>query len=175
MAHYLAKTGDAKEHSVRGPNQKVFLVRLHSDDGQPVTTRLKAVRKPFGAMGKRAATGTIKVLDAAGTVVKQGEFSTDLGHEFHCPLAGPAETVFKVLIDDDQRGVWSLAGGRLQILMQTVPGFSIGGIGRGRYHFFVPQGTEEFRVRLRPGHSGLFAGVVLARPRENRRLLRGPP
>ncbi len=161
MARYLAKTADAKEHSVRGPNQKIFLVRLRGGDGQPVTATLTAAREPFGAMGKRAATGSIQVLNSAGAVVKQGAFSTDLSHAFQCPLAGPAGTVFKVLIDDDQRGVWSLAGQRLQILMQTVPRFCIGDIGRGRYHFFVPQGTDEFHVHLRPGHNGLFAGVVL--------------
>ena len=161
MAQYLARTGDAREHSVRGPNHKVFVVRLADDGGQPVATQLSAMRKPFGAMNKGAASGTIQVRDAAGTIVKQGQFDTDVGHVFTCPLAGPAGSEFKVLVDDDQRGVWSLAGPRLHILMQTGPRFCIGGVGRGRYHFFVPLGTAEFRVQLRPGHNGMFAGVVL--------------
>jgi len=35
------------------------------------------------------------------------------------------------VIDDDQRGVWSVAGAGLQILMQATPGLTIGGVGRG--------------------------------------------
>jgi hypothetical protein len=46
--------------------------------------------------------------------------------------------------------------------MQTVPGFSIGGVGRGRYHFVVPKGTKRFRVRLLGVHPGAYGGAVLS-------------
>jgi len=164
QTRYLAQTPPAQEHNVRGPNKKVFLVELAGRPGAnpaTVTARLSATRKPYGAMNKRQAAGTIQVVDAAGKVVAQGQFSTDGPHEFTCPLGGPAHSVFRVVIDDDQRGVWSLAGAGLQILMQVTPGFTIGGVGRGSYQVFVPAGTQEFSLQLRPGHAGQFAGVVL--------------
>ena len=116
MARYLAKTTDAKEHSVRGPNQKIFLVRLRGGDGQQVTAPLAAVRKPFGAMGKRAATGSIQVGDSAGALVKQGEFSTDLIAEQGLITVRPESA--------DRGQIWSLvltAGGDLEIELKGVP------------------------------------------------------
>lgn len=157
-AQFLARAPDASEHSVRGPTHKVFVVRLDTSE----SVELLAARKPFGAAQKRALTGSIKVIDAAGNVVKQGDFSTDGPHQFSCPLGGPRGSEFKVVIEDDMRGVWNLSGKQLQIRMQTAKDFCIGGVGRGRYYFFVPPNTPEFVVRLRPGHNGWFAGVVLA-------------
>lgn len=155
-AQYLAKTRDAKEHSVRGPDKKTFLVYLSQTDAT-----LQATRKPFGAMQRRAAEGTIEVRDASNAMVQQDRFSTDLSHDFSCPLSGKPGEAFTVLVNDDQRGVWNLAGAGLTILMRTDPGFTIGGVGRGRYHFFVPQGTREFSIELTPGHHGIFTGLVL--------------
>jgi len=65
------------------------------------------------------------------------------------------------VIDDAQRGVWSVAGAGLQILMQATPGLTIGGVGRGSYQVFIPAGTQEFSLQLRPGHAGQVAGVVI--------------
>lgn len=155
-AIWLSKTRPAKEYSVRAPDRKRFVVRLTGTE-----TKLVATRRPHGAMIPRAEQGTIRVLDAAGAVVAQGRFSTGESHEFNCRLSGAAGTRFQVVIDDDQRGVWHVAGAGLQVAAQTGPGFCIGGVGRGRYAFFVPQGTREFRVNLRAGHNGQFAGLVL--------------
>ncbi len=157
MAEYLAKTPDAEEHSVRAPDEKVFYVRLNG----PVAV-LQADRRPHGAMTKRAESGTVRVLDASGAVVQQGAFDTDTKHRFSCSLKGAAGSVFKVVIQDDQRGVWSLAGEGLGIVAQAPPDFRIGAVGRGRFHFFVPAGTKEFRVKLLGVHSGFYAGVVLS-------------
>jgi hypothetical protein len=163
MAAYLSRTHDAREYSVRAPNVKIFVVRLAgAAGGEQPPALLTAARKPFGAMTKGAEFGTIQVLDAAGGVVKQGQFNTDDSHQFTCSLSGAADAVFKVVIHDDQRGVWNLVGDRLRIVAQTVPGFCIGGVGRSRYHFFVPEGTQEFHVKLRAGHRGMFAGVVVS-------------
>jgi hypothetical protein len=159
---WLAKAHDAKEYSVRAPDRKVFVVCRTGQAADPAGVRLTATRRPFGAMNKRADFGTIRVLDAADAVVAQGRFSTDDSHEFTCRLTGPAGARFQVVIDDDQRSVWNLQGEGVRIAAQAVPGFCIGGVGRSRYHFFVPQGTREFRVNLRAGHNGPFAGLVLS-------------
>jgi hypothetical protein len=154
---WLAKTRPAKEYSVRAPDRKRFVVRPTGAEA-----KLVATRRPHGAMIPRAEQGTIRVLDAAGAVIAQGRFSTSERHEFTCPLTGSTGARFQVLIDDDQRGVWNVAGPGLQIAAQTGPGFCIGGVGRSRYAFFVPQGTREFCVNLRAGHTGHFAGLVLS-------------
>ena len=102
------------------------------------------------------------MLDATGKVVGEGKFPTDGPHEFRCPLAGAAGSRFKVVVMDDQRGVWSLSGANLGIVMKTVPGFSIGGVGRGRFHLFVPAGPKEFRVRLAGLHTGPYGGALVS-------------
>ena len=156
MLKYLAKSADADRHAVRAPNEKVFFVRLRGP-----SSKLVATRSPHGAMQKRAEFGTIKVSNAAGIVVGEGKFSTDDKHEFRCTLKGEAGADFKVVVQDDQRGVWTLKGDNLQIVMQTVPGFRIGGVGRGRYHFFVPQGTKEFRTKLVGVHPGTYGAAAM--------------
>jgi len=110
-------------------------------------------------MTKRADHGTIKVSDAAGRVVAAGKFSTDGPHEFRAALKSAG--VYKVVVRDDQRGVWSLSGDKLQIVVQTVKSFRIGGVGRARLHFFVPRGTSEFRVKLLGVHRGPYGAAVL--------------
>ena len=105
-------------------------------------------------MTKRSPTGTLKVLSAAGATVGESTFSTDDPHEYRCTLAGQAGDQFRVVVNDDQRGVWTLRGDNLQVLMQTGPEFRIGGVGKGKYHFFVPTGTTELRVKLVGVHTG---------------------
>ena len=157
-AAWLAKTRTAKEYSVRAPDRKRFMVRITS----AADARLTAVRRPFGAMQKRAESGTIQVLDAAGATVAKGQFATDDPHEFTCQLKGRPGALFQVIVDDDQRGVWDLKGPGLAIAAEVTAGFCIGGVGRSRYWFYVPAGTREFCVELRAGHTGMFAGLVLS-------------
>ncbi len=155
IARMIAKTRDAKKHRVRAPDEKVFFVKAGAAPAE-----LIASRSPHGAMTKRAAFGTIQVSDAAGRVVAEGKFSTDGPHEFRATLK--RRGVYKVLVRDDQRGVWSLSGKGLQIVAQTVKGFRIGGVGRARFHFFVPKGTAEFRIKLLGVHRGPYGAAVIA-------------
>ena len=157
MAVFMARTADADRHAARTPDLKTFYVKLLAP-----ASELLAERRPHGSMVKRADTGTITVTDAAGSVLKEGSFSTDTGHEFRCPLAGEVGAQFKVVINDDQRGVWTVRGNDLGIVVQTVPDFTIGGVGRSKLHFFVPAGTKEFKLKLLGVHSGAYGAVVLS-------------
>jgi hypothetical protein len=155
-ARFISSTEDAEQHAARSPNEKVFYVQARA-----AGCELVARRTPWGSTSKRAEFGTIKVLDSKGAVVREGQFSTDGPHESRCPLPGEAGAQFKVLINDDQRGVWTLSGEKLGIVVQTSRGYSIGGVGRKRYHFFVPAGTQEFRVKLAGRHTGVYGGAAL--------------
>jgi hypothetical protein len=155
-AGVMARTPDATRHSVRAPDEKVFLVQLIA-----ARAELLAERKPHGAMTRRSPTGSLRVLDAGGTAIGQDTFSTDDPHQFRCELQGRPGERFTVVVNDDQRGVWTLRGEGLRIVMQTAPGFSIGGVGKGKYHFLVPEGTTEFRLKLVGVHTGGYGAVVL--------------
>lgn len=152
----MAKTPDATRHSVRAPDGKVFFAEFRAP-----RARLSVLRTPHGAMTKRSPTGTLRVLDAQGATVGEDTYSTDSAREYERALQGRPGDRLKVLINDDQRGVWSLSGEGLAFVMQTVPGFRIGGVGKGRYHFMVPAGTREFRLKLVGVHTGPYGAVVL--------------
>ncbi|HOM80465.1 MAG TPA: hypothetical protein PLU39_12830 [Armatimonadota bacterium] len=156
LEEWAARTPVATLHNVRAPDEKRFFVRLDGPTGE-----LVAKRSPHGSMMKRAETGTLRVLDAAGKVVHEEQFSTDTACEIRCPLRGAAGALFRVVIQDDQRSVWDLSGDGLGIVTQTVPGFRFGGVGRARYHFFVPAGTKEFRIHLLGVHSGTYGGAAI--------------
>ncbi len=156
FAAMMAKTPAAKRHSVRAPDEKIFWVEL-----QAAETELTCTRSPHGAMTKRSPTGTLQVTDAAGHVIGEDTFSTDGAHEYRVKLTGQPGEQFRVLINDDQRGVWTLTGAGLRIVMQTGPDFRIGGVGKGRYWFMVPTGTSEFALRLLGVHTGGYGAVVL--------------
>jgi len=155
-AAMMARTPDAARHSVRAPDEKVFLVQLRGDRAELLTER-----KPHGAMTKRSPTGTLRVHNARGETVGEDTFSTDEAHEFRCELRGGAGERFRVVVNDDQRGVWTLRGTGLGIVAQTGPEFRIGGVGKGRFRFFVPAGVERFSVRLLGVHTGAYGAVVL--------------
>ncbi len=156
MASLLLRTATSDRHNVRAPDEKIFYVRLK--EPQAVLT---LIRTPHGAMTKRAEFAVFQVRDAQGRVVAEDKCSTDDKHTFTVPLSGQKQDVFKVIIMDDQRGVWTLSGDKLQIVVETVPGFRIGGVGRSRFYFLVPRGTREFSLKLLGVHTGAYGAVVL--------------
>ncbi len=155
MANYLSRTPYAGNHGVRAPDQKVFFVQLKGEQSQ-----LTAQRQPHGALNKRADEGTL-TLTRAGEMVVTDSFSTDLPHEFSTTLSGPPGRVYRVVIDDDQRAIWNLQGDNLSIVMQAGEGFRLGGVGRARYAFYVPEGADEFTFKLTGVHTGRYGAVVL--------------
>jgi hypothetical protein len=157
IAQLLMRTATSDRHNVRAPNRKLFFVRLRQD-----ITQLTCLRKPHGAMARAAEFATVKVLSASGQLVGEGKCDTDDKHDFTFPLVGKGAVQFNVVIDDDQRGVWTLKGDDLQIVTKTSPDFRIGGVGRSRYYFMVPQGTAEFRIKLVGVHTGPYGAVVLS-------------
>lgn len=156
-AAMMTKTPYAKRHAVRAPDEKVFLVQLRGDKAE-----LLVVRNRHGAMNKRSPTGTLKVLSPKGETVATDTWSTDDDHEYRCTLTGAKGDCFKVVINDDQRGIFSLSGDNLGLVMQTSPEFRIGGVGKAKYSFFVPAGTAEFRIKLLGVHTGAYGAVVLS-------------
>jgi hypothetical protein len=156
MAQLLVKTAASDRFSVRAPDQKLFVVRL-----EPGLSTLKVSRKPHGAMNKRAEFATVKITDLAGKVVAQDRCSTDDKREFSFSLDGKNSAQFNLVIDDDQRGVWNVAGESLRIVAKVLPDFRLGGVGRSRYYFMVPTGTKEFTFRLVGVHTGSYGAVVL--------------
>lgn len=156
MAALLLRTASSDRHNVRAPDVKVFWVRLTRDIAQ-LTLR----RTPHGAMPKRAEFATFRVLSAGGQVVAADKCSTDAKQDFTVPLVGKGPEQFKVVIEDDQRGVWSLYSDDMQIVAQTTPEFRIGGVGRTRLYFMVPAGTKEFSLNLVGVHTGAYGAVVL--------------
>ena len=156
MAELLLRSARNDRHGVRAPDEKVFFVRLRAPQAQ-----MTALRTPHGAMNKRAEFGTLRVYDAGGDVVAEDRFSTDGPHEFTASLPGPVGAQYRVVIDDDQRGVWSLEGDQLDVVMYIAPNFRIGGVGRSLYSFHVPEGATEFTLRLLGVHTGPYEAVVL--------------
>ena len=155
---HLMKTRDARKHNVRAPDEKMFWLKLTARKAV-----LAAERSPHGGRPKVSPTGTIRVLDQRKRVVSEGSFSADGPHRFRAALeAGPPGAVYQVIVQDDQRGVWSLSGENLQIVAQTQPGFTMGNVVPGRYHFLVPKGTKEFRVKLAGIHVGGYGGAVFS-------------
>ncbi len=156
MAAMLVRTASSEAFNVRAPNRKEFAVRLREAEGE-----LLIRRRPHGAMKKAAETATLVVTAADGTTVFRDTCSTDAPHEARCRLSGRPGSQYTLVIDDDQRGVWTASGTGLTVVARTVPGFRIGGVGRSRVYFSVPKGTPEFRVRLLGVHTGPYSAVVL--------------
>jgi len=156
MAAMLVRGARSDAFNVRAPDRKEFRVRLREAGGEMV-----AARRPHGAMRKAAETASLTVTAAAGNVVFTDSCSTDDSHEARCGLPGAAGSTYTVVIDDDQRGVWTLRGEHLAVVARTGPGFRLGGVGRTRFYFGVPQGTPEFRLKLLGVHTGPYSAIVL--------------
>lgn len=156
MAALVVRTASSDRFGVRAPDQKLFLVKLREPQAE-----LTLTRTPHGAMTKRAEFATLQALDPAGKVVQDAKTSTDEKAEFTWPLAGQAGDIFKIVINDDQRGVWTLKSPGAAVVTQTSPEFRIGGVGRSRFYFMVPPGTAEFKLKLVGVHTGTYGAVVL--------------
>jgi hypothetical protein len=156
MAAMLVRSAGSERFSVRAPDRKTFLVRLRETGAE-----LAVMRTPHGAMTKRAEVATVAVLGPAGKAFFEDRCSTDASHESRCALPGAAGAEYRVEIDDDQRGVWTVRSDRAAVVARIGPEFRIGGVGRTRFHFGVPAGTAEFRLKLLGVHTGPYGAVVL--------------
>ena len=152
----LVRTPDAAAFNLRSPTVKVFHVQTTGD-----TPVLTGARKPHGSRPKGMATGTLVVTDAAGKEVARKEFSTDHPLDCRIPLPKTKGQIYRVVVTDDERSAWSLAGDGLQVVAEVVKGFSLGGVGRARYHFLVPPDCSGFSVRIEGVHTGEFGGAVV--------------
>ncbi|MBT3381061.1 MAG: hypothetical protein HN742_21815 [Lentisphaerae bacterium] len=154
---YFLRTPEAAQFRIRSPVEKVFHVKLNNTHAV-----LKATRTPHGARPKEWPTGALTVTDASGRIVASDEYSTDGKHAFECELRAPAPgAVFAVRIKDDLRSVWGVSGEGLAVLADVNNGFSIGGVGRSRFSFRVPDGTRAFRIKLVGVHNGHYGAVVV--------------
>jgi len=124
------------------------------------------VRTPYGAMPKRALTGTIALFDPNNARVKEETFDTDNPWQIEMAMvAGSPKGVYRLEINDDMRAFWNVKSGLQKMVVATRPIGSIAagyGAGGRRCFFFVPEGTREFRVGFNAGHAGAFAGMVQA-------------
>ena len=146
MRKFLSGAPDARDQRVRGPKVKVWRVKVAGDSAALVATR----HGPHRSM-------TIEVRDASGKAVKRDRFRGVGKIERRIPLKAGT---YRVAISEGQGGIWNLTGEGMKILMETVPGFRIGGVKRRRLYFHVPRGTREFTVRLVGTHSGGYGGAV---------------
>ena len=154
----LLRIMDSDQFQVRAPDEKLFLVRRTGD-----AAKLTMLRRPHGAKSKDWPTGTLEVRNADAAVLVRDEFSTDGKHEFRSDLPpGKPGDIFRVVIRDDQRSVWNVAGENVSVMAQTSADFRIGSVGRARFHFFVPRGTKTFQIRLLGVHGGVYGGAVLS-------------
>jgi len=142
-------------HDLRGPEQKVFLVRAAH-----MGASLTATRAPFGAIPRQKPTGSVRLLDAASKPLAEQTFDTDKPLEFTAQL--PPGQPCRLVVSDDMRGVWSVAGKDVQVMFLASPAVHIGGVGRRSLAFLVPKGCKEFSVRLVGVHTGGFSGAVVA-------------
>lgn len=152
----IVRIPDAARFSVRSPTVKVFHVQ--TTGAAPVLT---GGRTPHGARPKEMSSGTLVVTDAAGAEVARQDFDTDRPYACRIPLPGLAGGVYRVVVTDDERSVWTFAGEDVGVVAEVVKGFSIGGVGRSRYHFRVPVDCTVFSVRIEGVHPGEFGGAVV--------------
>lgn len=156
MAALLVRSARSERFNVRAPNRKEFVVRAREAGAE-----LLALRTPHGSMQKGAEFARLNVIAAGGTTVFEDRCSTDERHESRCALPGVAGSEFRVVIEDDQRGVWTVKGDRVAVVARTGPDFRIGGVGRTRFYFRVPVGTREFSLTVLGVHTGAYGAVVL--------------
>ena len=152
---FLVMTVDVREHTVRGPDRKIFHVRA---DAAPAT--LVLTREKHGAIPKSAPTGTVTITDGADNVVRSDTFDTDKPWTSQVPLE-PAVSC-RVVVDDDMRSKWSLSGKGVRVVMEAVPQFHIAAVGRRNLYFRVPHGTMSFAVRLVGVHTGGYGCAVIS-------------
>ncbi len=156
----FAKARDAKAQTVRGGDLKEFMVRLTSPEAD-----LAIVRKPVGALPKRAETASVKVSNSRGEVIFSETCSTDKPAEFHLKLSGGNGEIFKVEINDDLRGAWSVSSPNAQSMMHLLSGFRLAGVQCARYSFFVPLNSAAFSFQVAGVHEGGF-GVAVVSPED---------
>ena len=169
MEKMVLRLAPAAAFRIRAPDEKVFWVKVRGPQA-----RVTALRTPHGARPKAWPTGTLELRDTAGAVLKTETFDTDAKCEIAIPLpdAQPG-TVLNVLVRDDQRSVWGVAGDNVDVVVEVGPDFSIGGAGKARYAFFVPDTATTFKISVTGLHKGAYGAAVIAPDNQRVAMERG--
>lgn len=157
LATALQGIPPATEFSMRGPRQRTFYVRLGGGSDQKELKLSRAVLGSARASGK----GVLTISDTTGKTVTRQEFDLAQPSDLTLPLVGPKDKSFKVLIEDNDSGAWSLRGEGLKVVMSATPGMRIGHVGTVRYAFYVPKGTTQFQIHVTGVHHGGYGMAAI--------------
>ena len=158
IALQRAKIPDKKRFDVRGPDDKVFYVKLKTTD--PVIT---LSRQKHGSRPKGWQFCNVTVFDRNGKKVFFQQYKPEDEFTRKIKLSGKKGSIFKVIFHDDMRGICDISGHDVQIMLHLAPGTTLGRIGSAKVYLTVPEGTGAFSIKLQGVHTGPY-GMLLLQP-----------
>ncbi|MFA6930618.1 MAG: hypothetical protein WCT05_09835 [Lentisphaeria bacterium] len=154
----LRKFMDPRKNAfnLRGPDHKVFGIRLKQDNPQ-----LQLTRRKHGARPNFKSEYTLQISTAKGTILHQEKNPTLEPLQKSFPLLGRAGDLCTVTIDDDMTAVWTIpVSDEVEAWVELAPNTTISCRTRCHYCLQVPAGTRAFTVTLSAIHPGSFGGVL---------------
>ncbi len=145
-----------KIFNLRGPDRKVFGIRLKQDNPQ-----LQLTRRKHGARPDFKSEYTLQISTADGTILHQEKNPTLEPLQKSFPLLGRAGDLCTVTIDDDMTATWTIpVSDEVEVWAELVPNTTVSCRTRCRYYLQVPAGTRAFTVTLAAVHPGSFGGLL---------------
>lgn len=156
---------------VRKPDTGKSLYVLDTED-RPFQITLKRTPRGWANWGPGPAdhpvTGKIEVLAPSGKVAVTREFEDSDPTRFkeaEFQLSVPQDTergTYTIRLSDNGARYWHVATSLPYLVLGTQPpkGQLFCVVFANQFYFYVPAGSEEFKIALRGGHSGLYAAVL---------------
>ena len=142
---------------LRAPDHKEFIVFLTGDNPEILITRQK-----HGSRPKFKPECTYRIVDPAGKTVAEASLPTTEPYRGKHILKGKKGDSFKILIEDDMTGIWSIVPGeRHQDFAVLTRDSSIGNSSVSSFYLTVPAGTKEFKLNVTGVHSGGFKAWLI--------------
>lgn len=157
---YLVKevfSGAGTDFSLRGPDRKVFKIRLKKD-----AVEIPVVRTKYGARPESKDAGSLSFVAPDGKVLTSEEYPTAKAFRKVYPVSGKAGDIVTLNIDDDMTAIWNVQNSPdYDVFALLEPDSSMKATNARGFYFTIPAKASEFTFRVRGIHAGKFNAEII--------------
>lgn len=147
---------DTEKFNVRGPDDKIFYLKLKKDNPEITVSRKKHGSRPNGW-----DSCSITIFGHKGVEVYKYTYKPDAEFVREAKIKGSKGEIFKVVFHDDMRGLCDVRGKDVQVMLNLSPDTMLGAPMFARFYLTVPKGAGLLKISISGVHTGTYGALVL--------------
>lgn len=147
---------DTEKFNVRGPDDKIFYLKLKKDNPE-----ITLYRKKHGSRPNGWDSCSVAIFGHKGVEVYKYTYKPDAEFAIKTIIKGSAGKIFKVVFHDDMRGLCDVLGKDVQVMLNISRDTMLGAPIFARFYLTVPKGAGMLNISLCGVHTGTYGALLL--------------